>query len=1002
MSDDYKWEPLKDRIERFVSTVDLGAILDRQRAIVAPNAEKMSADAKAACELIQRGKIPSPIQQAAFEQMIRLHRPAPLVSLDNKPPDSEAITRSFPDLPSFRMSLRKIHSSIGRIERVVPVSSGSTLNSTPIGTGFLATAELLVTALHVVDVLTFSTRRLERGQAIIDFNGLRGITGTQRHDIIEIVAIDTHADLAALKIERKSENGFSLPMIVHSENQRKFGSALCVVGFPMQIDEDLVPEISRITFGDQLGVKRFAPGELIGHSDQGFFHDCSTLRGNSGSPIFDMATSTVCGVHVSGRALLRNAAAGVAPLRKLLDSLYTTVHHATYLNKQFSKSTTMADGKPDFEAFMQRLQNNDPEITEELREAKKTHAQNESTEDHKALLPETIVLTRGRPVLDIKQGDTIIKFDEIESEVWRTRLTDSAVLLMPGIPAVGRIELSNDPRGIRWLGTGWLIRDNIVVTNRHVAEAFAENSGGEFRFLPGFDGSPIRSNIDFLEEFGSDQSAEFPIFRVIHIEKKSGPDIAFLRIEPVHGNDLPNPVSIEGGSVATGDQVAVIGYPARDDFFPYPEIMDRIFGSRYDKKRLAPGLITESGSQRLFHDCSTLGGNSGGKIVSLKTGKAVGLHFAGTLFATNHAVPMPVVMSTLERILRRPASSIPKPTSVKETSASSRTIEATIPIRIRIELGDVTPATVTSNNDLSTLVTRQVLPPDCDFGDSDEILTTESRVEDYANRDGYDSAFLGDGFEVPLPKLTSNRDDRVTFELDGKSLTILDYRHFSVVMSRRRRMCRFSACNIDGKNSKRKRRTGWRTDPRIPAELQIIKECYGNAPKFSRGHMTRREDPVWGSDSDASEGNDDSMHVTNAVPQMQSFNGGIWLRLEDYALDHAREDDMRISVFTGPFLGRNDPYRFGVKIPITFWKVIAFIHDQTGKLSATGYTMTQKSFLQEEEFVFGQHETHQRPIAEIERRAGITFLQLRCFDPLGKLNESKPSQLVESRDVRYI
>jgi len=64
-------------------------------------------------------------------------------------------------------------------------------------------------------------------------------------------------------------------------------------------------------------------------------------------------------------------------------------------------------------------------------------------------------------------------------------------------------------------------------------------------------------------------------------------------------------------------------------------------------------------------------------------------------------------------------------------------------------------------------------------------------------------------------------------------------------MSRSRRMCRFSAVNIDGRQSKKKKRVGWRIDPRIPRQAQIREECYGDAPKFARGHMTRREDPVW-------------------------------------------------------------------------------------------------------------------------------------------------------------
>ena len=370
--------------------------------------------------------------------------------------------------------------------------------------------------------------------------------------------------------------------------------------------------------------------------------------------------------------------------------------------------------------------------------------------------------------------------------------------------------------------------------------------------------------------------------------------------------------------------------------------MDRIFNKRYDKKRLAPGLITGKAADRVFHDCSTLGGNSGGEVVSLKTGHALALHFAGTLFAKNHAVPIEVVAQRLDDVLKTgagrvsiPVTKVPEGSNMQTTPnvqvEGSRIAEVTIPIKVRVEIGD---AVFTVPTDVRVGVpTRPPVDARSD-ADDDLIETTEARPEDYRDRKGYAPAFLGEGFEVPLPVLTRNQEDVLTFAFDGKSGTVLDYHHFSVVMSKGRRMCRFSACNIDGDQSKRTSRAGWQFDPRIPNSAQIMKECYGAEPKFSRGHMTRREDPAWG--SDANLGNRDSMHVTNTVPQIQPFNGGIWLDLEDYALQSARKDKMQISVFTGPFLEDSDPIRFGVKVPVIFWKVIAFIHDQTGKLCRDG------------------------------------------------------------------
>ena len=133
---------------------------------------------------------------------------------------------------------------------------------------------------------------------------------------------------------------------------------------------------------------------------------------------------------------------------------------------------------------------------------------------------------------------------------------------------------------------------------------------------------------------------------------------------------------------------------------------------------------------------------------------------------------------------------------------------------------------------------------------------------------------------------------------------------------------------------------------------------------------------------------------------MQAFNAPIWLALEDYALQHAREDAMKISVFTGPYFSTKDPEIYGVRIPLAFWKVIVFIHDETGQLCATGYEMNQETTLQpEEEFVFGAftssqlHVASQVTIRSIESRAGLSFGQLAGLDPLTGDEEGLGSEM---------
>jgi len=195
-------------------------------------------------------------------------------------------------------------------------------------------------------------------------------------------------------------------------------------------------------------------------------------------------------------------------------------------------------------------------------------------------------------------------------------------------------------------------------------------------------------------------------------------------------------------------------------------------------------------------------------------------------------------------------------------------------------------------------------------------------------------------------------------------------------------------------------RVPWKMDSRISKKMQIIKECYGNPPIFSRGHMTRKEDPIWGDLRMARTACSDTFHVTNATPQMQPFNAPVWLDLEDYALENARQDDMKITVITGPIFYDDDPVKFGVKIPVEFFKIIAFIHDNTRKLCATGYTVSQADYLTNEEFVYGEFKTYQVSIRSLETKTGITFGKLVEIDP-AKGEEAISTPLSTVEEIRF-
>ncbi|ANL87881.1 DNA/RNA non-specific endonuclease [Rhizobium phaseoli] len=669
--------------------------------------------------------------------------------------------------------------------------------------------------------------------------------------------------------------------------------------------------------------------------------------------------------------------------------------------------------------FRAAVQKGDPEVAEESgdrRSYSEGFAKPPSPEAIEAAFEnESIAMRRERPVLSIQENITQLDFiDQADSKIWRDRLSNARPLLDAAIPAVGRINLVGAV--LDWIGTGWLVAENVLVTNRHVASEFVVRKGEGFDFASGGAGR-ISANTDFLQEIGNSRALVFRLTRPLHVEGEEGPDIAFFEIERISGDQkLAKPIRLATKIEPTGS-VAVIGYPAYDSRIAEPDLMERIYGKVYNKKRLAPGNVTRVETTRLWHNCTTLGGNSGSVVLDLTEGTAVGLHFSGSFLKSNYAVRADVVEKLLREVLggrakpQSPRSQREKrpeisPTTTRTSTprkAASPSMTFTIPLTVTVSLG---------NLDASSTTVVVNAPANDPLGKDDETIDYDEAIaSDYADRKGYVPAFLGETFPVDLPEVRRHADDVLAVDAEGGSKGELRYEHFSVIMSRSRRMCFLSACNIDGQQSRKGPRAPWRWDPRIPRDLQIMGECYGTPPMFSRGHMTRREDPCWGNVVVSQRGNEDSMHVTNAVPQMQAFNSPIWLALEDYALQHAREDDMKISVFTGPYFAETDPEMYGVRIPVAFWKVIAFVHDDTKELCATGYEMDQKQSLPpEEEFTFGAFRSPQMgtavqvPIHRIQMRSGLDFGALVDADPLTE-EESIPNStyppLLALQQVRF-
>ena len=269
------------------------------------------------------------------------------------------------------------------------------------------------------------------------------------------------------------------------------------------------------------------------------------------------------------------------------------------------------------------------------------------------------------------------------------------------------------------------------------------------------------------------------------------------------------------------------------------------------------------------------------------------------------------------------------------------------------------------------------------------------KPSDYARRGGYDGAFLGDGeSRAPLPGPGAWVQDLVPLA-DGSG-SVLTYEHFSVLVSRSRRLPIVTGVNIDGRKLKDLPRKGdrWYYDPRIPKKYQVGNEMYRDND-LDRGHMVRRLDPVWG--AKARVANEDTFHYTNACPQHKNLNQRTWNDLEEYVLGNAGAHDLKVCVFTGPVLRANDPAYRGVRLPREFWKVAVVRNADTGRLSATGYLLSQEEMIEGlEAFVYGRFRTYQVTLRHIATITGLDFGRLSGFDPLAESDGSPIESLAPS------
>ncbi|WP_417713215.1 DNA/RNA non-specific endonuclease [Pseudophaeobacter arcticus] len=584
----------------------------------------------------------------------------------------------------------------------------------------------------------------------------------------------------------------------------------------------------------------------------------------------------------------------------------------------------------------------------------------EEVTQEEVMRTEAIILPRQRPAVLVRQD----AFETVHPEWLHLNDTehDARGHILASLPSVGRINVPSD-WSVPYAGTGFVVGKNLLMTNRHVAEIFANGLGQRnIALKPG-----ATVNMDFKAEHGSFKRSRIQIIGVRMIHPFW--DMALLEVDELKQAGVLS-LSQTPPAELLGKQIAVLGYPAFDSRND-TAVQHRLFKRIYNVKRMQPGFYTGQNTVRSFdntvqassHDASTLGGNSGSVVVNLETGHVVGLHFGGIYGRNNYAVPAselardPYVIKA--GVEFAPAAPTPRRNPWQQQWAAADGSEAPQSALAQSNTqGDTsldTPASADPRNGVSTTTMVQVaagsgangaelsinvpikltLGFDLEAGGTGTGSSiaaagpiTERRVEprhdgDYSARGGYDRAFLG--LPVPMPIATNPED--LSRQEDGE--TELRYNNFSIVMNAKRRLAQIVASNLDASDAAKEPEPGftysrhelngftskndrekWFLDPRIPARDQLPDRFYNqDRTAFDKGHLVRRESVAFGSTFDEVQlANGDSFHATNCSPQVKGFNrsnlGGLWGKLENDVLESAKTS--RCVVFCGPVFASSD------------------------------------------------------------------------------------------------
>lgn len=289
---------------------------DYRRELLSARADFAAKEAKIHEIVVESTPADDAAAARIVKELVALSEGRPAILIENDDFDLEN-HETLPDvilnlLRANRSTLKNVIRGVGRIE----VSNHP--RRAWLGTGFIVTSDegfdIVVTNRHVAVEMAY--RRSDNSYQFV-----RGLVGSGpvtawldlKEEVVSVAEDDSAAipivevlhiedasgpDMAFLRLAPTSETLHFSRLSFSPNNEENV--PIAVIGYPSKDTSATNLDMVLSLLGDVYNKKRLSPGVLKSVSANTVTHDCSTLGGNSGSPLIDLRSGSVVGLHAGG------------------------------------------------------------------------------------------------------------------------------------------------------------------------------------------------------------------------------------------------------------------------------------------------------------------------------------------------------------------------------------------------------------------------------------------------------------------------------------------------------------------------------------------------------------------------------------------------------------------------------------------------------------------------------------------------------------------------------